>query len=442
MIVEISMNMSKLSVLYIASRPPFPITGGREKVIAQGIEFLARKFDVHVMLFQRSGESVEVASFAKMGCKTIKVIPLPGIFEILYNIVTRRKKSLQENLYFSKRAKKEIQKSSEKGIDIVLADMLRTGQFCETIQIPKIIDLDDLLSNRYRQFLESKQQQAVFGTFGDRVPKALSMLEPYARRWLLKIEMARIGRRELESLRQFDAALLTSDLEVEALRRSSGLREIFSNPQATQITTESWIPPAQKENSVPCFFIGNLKTSQNFAALVYMVECVAPEMKRRCFEPIFHVVGTYDERTERLVAQRGNIVLHGFVADYTTVTKDCVVSLMPITEGTGIKTKVLDVMALGMPIVTNDKGAEGLSVVDGRELLIGNTPSEIAEKAIRIATDEKLSHQLAMAARRYIARFHDPATLMDRYCGTVKRIAEGRRQNSVPNTAGIQQITV
>ena len=62
--------------------------------------------------------------------------------------------------------------------------------------------------------------------------------------------------------------------------------------------------------------------------------------------------------------------------------------------------KILEAMALGSPIVSTTVGAEGLGLEHGRELLLADTPGELAGAAVRLLNDPVLRDQLARQARR------------------------------------------
>jgi hypothetical protein len=421
------MDGAKISVLYLASRSPYPTVGGREKLVAQSIEFLARDFDLHLVVFCKYGESLDVTPYANIRCKSVTVFYLPKLLSIVWNIMTRGGYSLQENLFYSRESDFGLRAIANRRIDVVIADMLRTGQFCEDLKIPKVIDLDDLLSERYRKSLAGKKRHAIFGTFSEKIPAILSLVEPYLRVILLKKEAKNMGRREQEATVRFDAALLTSEWEAAKLRACSGKTEIFANPQATTIPAVCWRGTQPNAGEMNCFFIGNLKTAQNLAAVEYIVDEIFPLLRAKGNTPILHAVGTFDDRVEQIVALGNSVNLHGFVSDYIEIANSCQFAMMPMTGGTGVKTKILDIMALGMPIVTNSNGVEGLSVSNKNEIMIGDTPGELADYAQMLVNDKAITESLAKNARNYVAKFHEPGRLMDQYCDLIRGLADSRR---------------
>lgn len=419
----------KLSALYLSSRPPFPPTGGRERLIAQNIRVLAAEYDLHVVVFCRKGEDPDLSELLRMGCRSVRLARLPGVAEVALNLITRRRYSLQESLFFSRRNRELVHELATSGISFVVADMLRTGQYCEDLQVPKLIDLDDLLSERYRQFLANGHRQTVFGTFSKRVPKPLIMLEPLLRRQMLQWERKVLAGRETNAPHRFDVTLLTSSEEVARLRLASRATQIYPNPQATPLPAAVWeCDAAATAGRVRCFFLGNMRTSQNLSSLQLIAEEVMPVLIDQGVDIQVHVAGDFDDRAVALARRAGDrITLHGFVSDYVPIARTCHAALLPVVEGTGVNTKVLDAMALGIPVITTRLGIKGIAVEHDREVLIADTALEMHQMIARLAEENTLGARLSEAARAYIRCHHDPIMLHEQFREYVAKAIESGR---------------
>ena len=64
--------------------------------------------------------------------------------------------------------------------------------------------------------------------------------------------------------------------------------------------------------------------------------------------------------------------------------------VVPIRQGGGTRLKILEAMALGTPVVSTSKGAEGLEVTPGHDILIADEPAEFADQVIRLLRDAAL----------------------------------------------------
>jgi glycosyltransferase involved in cell wall biosynthesis len=148
------------------------------------------------------------------------------------------------------------------------------------------------------------------------------------------------------------------------------------------------------------------------------------------------VAGDFDDRAAAIARSTGDrITLHGFVDDYVPIARNCNVALLPVVEGTGVNTKVLDAMALGIPVITTRLGIKGIAVEHEREVLIADTPLEMHRMIARLAEDSTLGARLSEAARAYILSYHDPLRLHEQFreyvakaieCGRARLIERAR----------------
>ena len=96
----------------------------------------------------------------------------------------------------------------------------------------------------------------------------------------------------------------------------------------------------------------------------------------------------------------------GWVDSIAENLRQCTALLAPFAYGSGIKTKVLEAMGMGVPVVTNSVGLEGLFVERGVEALCADAPEDLADEARRLLEDEGFRASVAEAGREYVKRCH------------------------------------
>jgi GT2 family glycosyltransferase len=101
----------------------------------------------------------------------------------------------------------------------------------------------------------------------------------------------------------------------------------------------------------------------------------------------------------------------GCASDSTPYYDGCRVFVGPHLYSAGIPLKLCEAMARGLPAVVSDLTAAQLGVEDGREVLVGRTPDELAEQVVRLYSDEALWGELRANALEFVRRHHDPETL-------------------------------
>jgi glycosyltransferase involved in cell wall biosynthesis len=78
--------------------------------------------------------------------------------------------------------------------------------------------------------------------------------------------------------------------------------------------------------------------------------------------------------------------------------------VVPLRAGGGVRMKILEGMALGVPMISTAVGAEGLDLESGRELIIADTPERLAAEAVKLLRDPAAAARLARQARETAVR--------------------------------------
>jgi glycosyltransferase involved in cell wall biosynthesis len=84
------------------------------------------------------------------------------------------------------------------------------------------------------------------------------------------------------------------------------------------------------------------------------------------------------------------VVVHGYVADLGPYLEGCRLSVAPLRYGAGVKGKVNQAMAWGLPVVATGCAAEGMYLEDGEDVLVADTSETFAEAVVRAYEDEAL----------------------------------------------------
>jgi O-antigen biosynthesis protein len=86
----------------------------------------------------------------------------------------------------------------------------------------------------------------------------------------------------------------------------------------------------------------------------------------------------------------------------------------PLRYGAGMKGKVTQSLAAGLPVVTTPIGAQGLGAVDGRDMLIAEDPAAFADAIVRLYRDPDLWARLSSGGRSVVERVCSTATMRER----------------------------
>jgi glycosyltransferase involved in cell wall biosynthesis len=184
-------------------------------------------------------------------------------------------------------------------------------------------------------------------------------------------------------------------------------------------------------------YVGFLRWEPNAQGLLWFVERVWPLLLKRHPDLRFDIVGKNpDPRLQKAVADFSGIRLRGFVSDLQTIYRDSRVSVAPLLFGSGMKVKVLDAMARGMPTVTTPVGAEGIEIENGKHLLVAEDPSTMASHIDGLLTDPELWQRLQHYSRALI---HERYTWRQLFNQMHRTIETGLQQRAVAAAEANQQ---
>jgi polysaccharide biosynthesis protein PslH len=167
-------------------------------------------------------------------------------------------------------------------------------------------------------------------------------------------------------------------------------------------------------------FVGLLDWIANRDGIVWFVEQVWPEIRRRWPQARLDVIGRTTNPIRQLSETEG-VVYHGFVERLESVlsTSDCAV--VPLRIGGGMRIKILDFLSRGIPTISTSVGAEGIPARwGGQEVLkIADAPADFVRVIAELCESASLRAELAERGRNFIAAEYDWAVLMDRFCNWV-----------------------
>lgn len=155
--------------------------------------------------------------------------------------------------------------------------------------------------------------------------------------------------------------------------------------------------------------VGSLRSYQNYSAAIFALEMVWPILRHEHSRLHLYVIGEQPpERTPeyrrlmRAVGRTERVVMLGMVESVIPLVKGAQVNLVPLSIGSGVRTKIIESAACRTPVVSTTIGAEGLPFIDGESIFIADTGADLAEKVLRLVNDSRLRDDMAeMAYRKY-----------------------------------------
>ncbi|HET9508951.1 MAG TPA: glycosyltransferase family 4 protein [Gaiellaceae bacterium] len=219
-------------------------------------------------------------------------------------------------------------------------------------------------------------------------------------RW--RWEAAKTERFERAVLARAQAVCATSDEDASALERL-GARNLLVVPNGVACASVEHRPPAA---SAELCYVGHFGYRPNQLAAVELVDAVLPRVRAELPAATVTLVGR-EPGADLARRVGGGVTLAADVPDVLPYLHRARALVVPLRSGSGTRLKVLEALAAGVPVVSTSFGVAGLDVRDGHDVLIGDTPADLAAQAVRVLSDDGLAAGLSESGRRLVERRYD-----------------------------------
>jgi glycosyltransferase involved in cell wall biosynthesis len=147
---------------------------------------------------------------------------------------------------------------------------------------------------------------------------------------------------------------------------------------------------------------GALTYSANFDAMKFFLEDILPLIRAQRPDASLRITGGYDGVPVHELPLGRGAELTGYLDDVRPAVAQSWGCVIPLRVGSGTRLKALEAMALGTPVISTSKGAEGLEVRHEENILIADDPGEFSQAVLRLLQDEHLRAKLSANGRRLV----------------------------------------
>ena len=385
------MSKSK-KILFVMPRLPFPATSGRKTSLYHYCRILSEelgyKLIVAAFLEKEDNPNLKPKFIDRM-----EILPKPAsitkIKNILIDSVILKRKPMQVSLYWNPEAKKIIDMLvDEEKPDIIIGDMVRSTEYIRDYKAFRIADLDDRISLRYQRQLDYDITGInPYGAFLNTLPKMIQkiMLWKPLKIYVVKNEINLLRRYELEISEQCDKTIFVAQQEADILNKELHKNKACAVPIGVDVDYFSLRYKNSEEGKIA--FLGALGVAHNEFAVRYFIKEILPLILSEYPKAKFLVVGG-GASEDLLKLQSEYVIFTGRVEDVRDYLEECSVFVCPMTFGSGIKTKNLEAMAMGLPVVTTSIGAENINARNERDWIVADSSEKFAKAILEILVNE------------------------------------------------------
>ncbi len=371
-----------MRILIVASEVPYPPTDSNRAVVFNLLRHFRNEHDV-TMLAMASGDDPEDVAVVRGMVKELVLVehritktPFRRLLSMLtiwpFGVLLYRSRDFAAALERLLRRKR---------FDVIVGGHINMAQYTvEVKHTPKVIAPLDAISLYYKRQLGLALNPAAF---------AYCLLQYW-----------KVRRYERRTYSRYDACVMVARRDAEVIRELCPGLPIYFAPSGTDIPPDRYV---EKEGASVAFS-GVMDYPPNVDAALYFATEIFPLVKAKVPGATFHVVGKDPNAEVRALARRDGVVVTGTVPDVKDYLRRVDVYVCPMRLGAGMKMKVLEAMAVALPVVSTTRGAEGMDFVAGREFIAADEPGEFAAAVARLLTDAGLRQEYGRWGRQAVER--------------------------------------
>ncbi|MGG7178117.1 glycosyltransferase family 4 protein [Clostridium paraputrificum] len=396
-------------MVFITTRPINPVNSGTKVVLYNYCKHIAESIGYKIYLYSFYENEEDLNIQQPDFIEEQHYLKQPGKLEKIYNIFKYtiiKKIPIQNSLYF-RRENQDFIESEINRIkpDVLMCDLCRTAEYITNITKyngVKILEMQDLISKRYkRQLNYNTASDSVYGAYSDKIPLFIKSIMNLMNlnKLVLKVESGLLERYEKNIEKKVDKIILVSKKE------SNTLNEITDSNKAcaVQLGVDKSFYTANSHNDKDrkCIgFIGNMTVAHNKDTVANFIKEIFPKVIELDPDIKLKIIGKCDNDYINKYSNK-NIEFTGEVEDIKVHAMRCEIIVAPLVYGSGIKTKVLESMAMGIPVITNDIGVEGINAINNQHLVISDLEDMHIEIIDLINNQEKIDY-IAKEGKRFV----------------------------------------
>jgi glycosyltransferase involved in cell wall biosynthesis len=222
---------------------------------------------------------------------------------------------------------------------------------------------------------------------------------------------------------QFDLVTMVSEMDAEVSRAllPSGKPPVKVFPNG--VDCNELRPGRRQPDPDRLIFSGSLTYNVNYDAMVYFLTEVFDRIRVQWPAAQLHITGSTKGVDLSRLPLNSAVTLTGFVEDIHAEIASAAVSIVPVLSGGGTRLKVLEAMALGTPVVSTTKGAEGIDAIHGEHLLLADDPDSFAAASLAVLSDPEVRQRLIRNAWRLVEERYDWTKIGREFASAVTEVS-------------------
>jgi len=292
------------------------------------------------------------------------------------------------------------------GFDLIHVEHLRAAHFVpRRAGAPMVFDAVDCLTGLFRQMARAKKSLPV--------------------RAVMNLEAWKLCRYEPRTLRRFDRIVITSDSERDALLELDPKLGVDTVPNG--VDTGYFAPRGIPRVPRRIIFSGKMSYSPNAQAATWFAREAFPRLRAKWDDAQFVIAGSNPPQGVRALAEVPGITVTGYLDDLRPEMEAASVAVAPMQSAVGIQNKVLEAMAMAMPVVAGSLATRAIG--PGTPGVVeAETAQEVADAVGRLFENPDSAADLGRKGREFVERFFSWQAAVGKLEGIYEELTSGRQR--------------
>lgn len=367
-----------MKIIMLLPRVPYPLEKGDKLRAFHQLRILSRKHEIFLFCLNDTQLHPDSLHKLKPYCAEIHIHDLTHS-GITWNLIRAAFTSqpFQVGYYSSGTAKKKLLKLVERvKPDHLYCQLVRTAPYGKTLKIKKTIDYQDVFSKGLERRIET---------------------EPWYYRWVLRLEHNRMLRYENEVFDLFDNKTIISVPDRDLIPHQEK-QNIIVIPNGVNF---DYFQPQSIDPVYDLLFTGNMAYPPNIDSTEYLVRDILPLIHLSRPETTLLIAGAHPQARVRAL-QSDKVTIGGWIRDMRDCYSQASVFVAPMRLGTGLQNKLLEAMSMELPCITSQLANNALQACEGKEIVVGMTTEDYAEKILDLLLHPEKARMLGTAGGQYV----------------------------------------
>ena len=370
-----------MKILFAANRFPYPPFRGDKLKIYNLAKRLCKDHELHLLTFLEDRGDLDHLPALDGIFKHIHLVTHPKLksyVNVLKGLLG--KTPLQVSYFASSKMHRKVQHLlSEENYDVVHVQHLRMAQyFAKHKNVPRILDLPDAYSLYWKRRIDA--------TTG--IKKHFNTME-----------FNRVKEYE-PILNQFNKTLVCSREDKSWLETQQQINNVDILPNG--VDTSTYFSAAHNYvNNKTILFTGNMDYAPNVDAVQYFAKEIFPLILEEHPHVQFVIAGQRPVDAVKALASN-KIIITGFVQDLKEWYQEAAIVVAPLRFGAGTQNKVLEAMAMAVPVVSMNVGFQGLNIDSGEGVILAMDTLPFANACNQLLSNQGLRKEVGEAGKQVI----------------------------------------